>query len=97
MNLFSTRRDFLQCSGSFLGALSLASLLNPQLHATPKVAPGKAKRVIQLFMGGGPSHLDTWDCKPGLAKWAGQDMPFSILGANTGNRVMHFDGCIHWC
>ena len=42
----------------------------------------KAKRVIQLFMGGGPAQMDIWDCKPELAKWNGQDMPLSILGAD---------------
>ena len=42
----------------------------------------KAKRVIQLFMAGGPPHMDLWDCKPELAKYNGQDMPASALGAD---------------
>ena len=37
--------------------------------------PGKAKRVIHLFMNGGPSHVDTFDPKPALAKYAGQPLP----------------------
>ncbi len=41
-----------------------------------------SKRVIQLFMAGGPPHMDMWDCKPELNKWNGQDMPASALGAD---------------
>jgi hypothetical protein len=37
--------------------------------------PGKAKRVIHLFMNGGPSHLDTFDPKPSLEKYAGKLLP----------------------
>ncbi len=37
--------------------------------------PGKAKRVIHLFMNGGPSHVDTFDAKPLLARYAGQALP----------------------
>src|SRR5260370_40544418 len=44
---------------------------------TPKAPhfPGKAKRVIHLFMNGGPSHVDTFDPKPALAKNAGKPLP----------------------
>jgi hypothetical protein len=47
----------------------------------PKVAhfPAKAKRVIHLFMNGGPSHLDTFDPKPSLQKYAGQPVPSGNL------------------
>jgi hypothetical protein len=37
--------------------------------------PGRAKRVIHLFMNGGPSHIDTFDPKPALAKYAGKALP----------------------
>src|SRR6185436_2873921 len=37
--------------------------------------PAKAKRVIHLFCNGGPSHVDTFDPKPALAKYAGQALP----------------------
>jgi hypothetical protein len=37
--------------------------------------PGKAKRVIHLFMNGGPSHVDTFDPKPKLQEFAGKDLP----------------------
>ena len=39
--------------------------------------PAKIKRVIYLCMAGGPSHLETWDYKPELAKMHGQGMPES--------------------
>src|SRR4029077_11508479 len=41
--------------------------------------PAKAKRVIHLFMNGGPSHVDTFDPKPALAKYAGQRLPSGNL------------------
>ncbi len=71
-----------------LGALSLGSMLageassaeiaNPLL---PRVAhfPAKAKHVIHLFMNGGPSHIDTFDPKPLLNKYAGQNLPTQNL------------------
>ena len=37
--------------------------------------PAKAKRVIYLFMSGGPSHLDLWDYKPKLGEEFGKDLP----------------------
>src|SRR3954464_12244174 len=44
--------------------------------------PAKAKRVIWLFMNGGPSQVDTWDYKPELAKRDGQELPG--FDKNTG-------------
>ena len=41
----------------------------------PPQFPGKAKRVIHLFMNGGPSHVDTFDPKPMLTKYAGKVLP----------------------
>ncbi len=40
--------------------------------------PGKAKRVIHFFLNGGPSHVDTFDPKPSLAKYAGQPVPNNL-------------------
>src|SRR6476469_947638 len=37
--------------------------------------PGKAKRVIHFFLNGGPSHVDTFDPKPALEKYAGKPLP----------------------
>lgn len=45
--------------------------LNPLLARTPHF-DAKATRVIWIFVNGGPSHVDTWDYKPGLEKWNGK-------------------------
>src|SRR5207237_5562162 len=45
------------------------------LAPKPPHFPGKAKRVIHLFMNGGPSHVDTFDPKPALQRYAGQALP----------------------
>jgi hypothetical protein len=55
---------------------------NP-LAARPPHFPGRAKRVIFLFMNGGPSHVDTFDPKPALTRHAGQDPPSALM---TGRR-----------
>src|SRR5437763_184348 len=85
-----TRRAFLGRSGAGLGTLALASLLKPELlraDATidrwrgvvdPLHFAPKAKRVIYLYMAGGPSHLETFDYKPKLAQMHGQPMPESF-------------------
>ena len=88
----SSRREFLQRSGMGFGAIALTALLADEgllsaaedLSARPPRlgAPASAKRVILLFMGGGPSHVDTWDPKPVLTKLNGQDVPPS-LAANV--------------
>ena len=60
-----------------IGLSDLAPLLNgqnPMLPKDPHFAP-KAKRVIHLFMNGGPSHVDTFDPKPELTKWHGKILP----------------------
>ena len=74
-----TRRSFLRELGGSVGLLGLASYLQAvEPSAPPAAASGKphfkarAKRVIFLFMAGGPSHLDTFDPKPALARHAGQ-------------------------
>lgn len=87
-NAFLTRREFLSRSGMGMGALGLASIL-PQTAAqpaslsplTPRTAHslGKAKRVIHLFMNGGPSHVDTFDPKPLLQTYAGKLLPTKNL------------------
>src|SRR4051812_10145830 len=52
--------------------------LNPLRVKTPPL-PAKAKRVIHLFMNGGPSHVDTFDPKPLLDKYAGKTLPTANL------------------
>jgi hypothetical protein len=90
-DMFLTRRQMLQRSGMGMGALSLAVLLgegvlgrnsaaaaalshSPLMPKQP-MFPVKAKHVIHIFAGGGPSHVDTWDPKPVLAKFAEQTLP----------------------
>jgi len=84
-----SRRDFLIRNGIGMGGLSLAALfgLNPfDLNAAasapmgplaPKAPhfPVKAKAIIQIFAGGAPSTVDTWDPKPDLVKNDGKKIP----------------------
>jgi hypothetical protein len=62
------RRKFLLEAGGGMGALAFTSLEAATHHAP------KAKRVISLFMSGGVSHMDTFDPKPALARYAGQPL-----------------------
>jgi hypothetical protein len=55
-----------------------ASLTANPLAARPAHFPGRAKRVVHFFLNGGPSHVDTFDPKPLLAKYAGQPIPQSF-------------------
>lgn len=70
-----SRRDFLTRYGGGTGLLGLGSLLASEAAgariASPHFAP-KAKRIIHLLMNGGPSHVDTFDPKPLLARYEGQ-------------------------
>ncbi len=69
-----SRRNFLSTLGGGLGSIALADLIakaDTPNRTGPHFAP-KAKRVILLFMTGGPSQMDTFDPKPALAKYAGQ-------------------------
>jgi hypothetical protein len=82
MNL-TNRRWFLNQCGVGLGSLALADLLgaatnDPLAPKKPHFAP-KVKRVIYLFMAGGPSHLELFDNKPALAKFDGSLPPADLL------------------
>jgi hypothetical protein len=72
--------DLLQTAGllEVARADTPRSGLNPLAPKKPHFAP-KAKRVIHLFMNGGPSHVDTFDPKPKLAEYAGKPLPFNNL------------------
>lgn len=84
------RRAFLQATSSGLGSIALTSILNagspsdtaPTPHFTPR-----ARRVIWLFMHGGPSHVDLFDEKPQLVKHAGQPLPESVGEVMTRRKV----------
>lgn len=78
-----SRRESLRRIGAGFGTLGLASMLaQAPVSAAPAAADSllprmshfapKAKRIIQLFMPGGPSQVDTFDYKPEIAKYAGQ-------------------------
>jgi hypothetical protein len=71
----TSRRHFLQASGLGLGWLAAQSL--HAQHQQPHF-PARAKRVISLFMQGGPSQVDTFDPKPLLNKLHGQHPPASF-------------------
>lgn len=60
--------------GQALGLQAAETSLNPLAPKAPHF-PAKAKRVIHLFMNGGPSHVDTFDPKPSLAKYHGKELP----------------------
>lgn len=78
-----TRRQFFGQASAGIGTLALASLLRPglagatTLPTAPHFAP-RAKRMIYLFMHGGPSQLDLFDHKPGLRTLHGHELPDSI-------------------
>ena len=85
------RRDFLRRCGMGFGAMALGGLLGNERAAamagypgaviagnTPHFAP-KAKRVVHLFMNGGPSQVDTFDPKPSLQERHGQPIPLEGL------------------
>ncbi|MFT5526236.1 MAG: hypothetical protein ACI9HK_004209, partial [Pirellulaceae bacterium] len=84
-----TRREMLRKCGMGMGALGMASILQPELQAAdnaiasplavrPPHFPARAKRVIHIFCNGGPSHLDTFDPKPALNKWHGKEIPIKL-------------------
>jgi hypothetical protein len=80
-----TRRTLLRRGARGLGALALGVLARRDLAAASAVSDGllphnapRAKRVIYLFMAGGPSHIDLFDYKPELQKIHGQELPESI-------------------
>jgi len=99
-----TRRTFLGRSAQGIGALALTALLNPRLLGAastpggrdkwtgvinPPHFPPKAKRVIWLSMAGGPSHLETFDYKPKLARMHGEPMPPSFT---QGKQIAQLQG-----
>jgi hypothetical protein len=84
-----SRRWFFQQCGVGLGSIALGQLLGSSGFAAPVATdplaakrpplPGKAKRIIYLFMAGAPSHLELFDYKPQLAKFDGSAPPPELL------------------
>src|SRR5436309_1968417 len=108
--LLLARRTFLGRSAAGLGSLALASLLQPRLFAAdsgaavktpvyrgvvqPRHYPPKIKRIIWLYMAGGPSHLESLDHKPTLARMHGKPMPESIT---KGQPIAQLQGAKLTC
>lgn len=91
-NIRLPRRELLSRAGIGLGMLGLSGLLSDEglLHAAatdseqplrPKRPhfPPRATRVVHFFLNGGPSHIDTFDPKPLLQRYAGQPLPQSFV------------------
>ncbi len=60
------------------------------LAPKPSHFPTRVKSVIFLMMNGAPSHIDTFDYKPSLTKYAGQELPASFQFTNSGGRKKGF-------
>ncbi len=94
LGLTISRREALQRSACGFGSLALAALGANHLPAaeSPLAAkqphfPARAKRVIFLYMDGGPSQVDTFDYKPELQKSNGNKIPFEQpANGKTGNN-----------
>ena len=100
--LSGSRREFLRSAGGGLGVLALAALLRDEGRLLADSLPSgpaspldlrlphfrpKAKRVIYLFMHGGPSHVDLFDFKPELVRYAGKSLPPSFGPVMTRRQV----------
>ena len=91
-----SRRDALGTAACGFGQLALTGLLNTSASAAPANPlrprqphlPPRAKRIIFLFMQGGPSHVDSFDYKPVLEKRDGETLPFddARVIAKSGKR-----------
>jgi hypothetical protein len=94
---FTDRREFLRTAGGGAGMIALHSLLageslagESQAGRTAGTGPHfrpRAKRMIWLFMHGGPSQVDLLDPKPDLVKYAGQPLPASFGSVMTRRKV----------
>ena len=101
INFGMSRRDFFGHFAYGLGGAALFGLLSRDGHCAGAGAnpfkgflaqphfPAKAKRVIYLFMAGGPSQLDLFDHKPLLNERNGQDLPESV---RMGQRLTGMTG-----
>jgi hypothetical protein len=101
LNRSLSRRDLLRVSATGFGSLALAGLMGEQARAdsaeaanplavkSPHFTP-RAKRVIFLFMHGGPSQVDTFDYKPLLKRDHGKPLPFArpkVVSSETFNLL----------
>jgi hypothetical protein len=99
--MYLNRRQMLQRAGTGFGMLGLAGTLQsagllggeaaaatPNSAAKPPHFAPRAKRVIFLFMNGAPSHVDTFDPKPALKKYAGEQPSGKLYRKNKGAGFM---------
>jgi len=100
INFRMNRRDFFARFGLGLGGAALFGLLNRTSFAAPSAASSagilgaphfapKARRIIYLFMSGGPAQMDLFDYKPLLNKMNGEDLPASV---RMGQRLTGMTG-----
>ena len=87
-----TRRQMLHRMCAGFGMLGLAALASPQSAVAsaaraPHFAP-RAKRMVFLFLNGGPSHVDTFDPKPALASYEGQQPTGKLYNKSKGTGFM---------
>src|SRR5438046_5554601 len=103
LNRRLSRRELLQVSSTGFGSVALAAMLSDDalpasdgpgapipLAVKPPHFPAKAKRVIFLFMHGGPSQVDTFDYKPLLTRDHGRPLPFKrpkVVSSETFNLL----------
>ncbi|MFP6678246.1 MAG: DUF1501 domain-containing protein [Pirellulaceae bacterium] len=91
--LVLSRRDLLKSSSNGFGLLALAGLMSDPAYGAAVGSqrfPARAKHVIFCFMDGGPSHVDTFDYKPQLARHQGKTIgpnAVSKLSQSTAGRV----------
>lgn len=100
-----SRRQMLQEAATGFGAVALGAILAQDraqgagegarerfydLRPKQPHFPAKAKNVIFIYIGGGPSTIDMWDPKPGLVKYDGKPAPFEIKGRalNGSQQIM---------
>lgn len=97
MTPLTTRRDLLKATSCGFGYLALAGLANEASAANGYQSPlaprpthfgARAKRVIFMFMQGGPTHLDTFDYKPELAANDGKTVSSALLGGKREVRLL---------
>src|SRR6476646_10239247 len=101
---YLTRRQFFSRTATGVGAMATGTSAGHRVGGLPDLPhfPPKAKHVIYLLQNGGPPHLDTFDYKPQMEQFRGQEIPPSILGdkrfstmtANVKQKLVlpHFTG-----
>jgi hypothetical protein len=88
MNASLSRRQMLSSASTGFGMAALAGLMQaetPMIHRAKRFAP-KARSVIFCYMSGGVSHIDSFDPKPLLEKYAGKPMPGEVKKTQFNNN-----------